>query len=147
MYQLGFDFQAGDFTGDVNESLENKTCDTAMKSVLAGGNIRGKVSCKGCRVNVEVAIAGFLDPLAGRRQGLLDGGRAFPGVRRESGNIDKGSDFWIVASFGDDSTTVRVSHENHWPGLTVDHGLRELDVFGKRGLWVLYHRHRVPVLL
>jgi hypothetical protein len=46
MYQLGFDFQAGDFTGDVNESLENKTCDTAMKSVLAGGTSAAKSAAK-----------------------------------------------------------------------------------------------------
>jgi len=31
-YQLGFDFQAGEVTADVNESLENRTCDLAIKS-------------------------------------------------------------------------------------------------------------------
>jgi len=28
MYQVGFDFQAGVLIGEVNESAENKTCDT-----------------------------------------------------------------------------------------------------------------------
>jgi hypothetical protein len=46
MYQLGFDFQAGDFMGDLNESMENKTCDTAMNSALAGGISAAKSAAK-----------------------------------------------------------------------------------------------------
>src|SRR5262249_40204627 len=78
---------------------------------------------------------------------LFDGGRAFSSVRRESGDIDKCRDLWVIASFGDNGATVAVADENHWPGLSVDRGLRKLDVFGKRGLRVLHHRDSVSVLL
>ena len=45
-YQLGFDFQAGEVTGDVNESLENRTCDLLIKSALAGGISAQKSAAK-----------------------------------------------------------------------------------------------------
>ena len=46
MYQLGFDFQAGFVTGDVNESLEINTCDTAMNAALASGTSPAKSAWK-----------------------------------------------------------------------------------------------------
>src|SRR5271154_6608647 len=101
---------------------------------------------EGCRVNVEVAIGGSFDALSGWGHGFLDGGRAFAGVQREGVDIDQRGDFWIVAGFGDDGAPVAVPDKNHGPRLPVDHRIRELHVFGKRGLRLLYHSHRVPVL-
>jgi hypothetical protein len=46
MYQVGFDFQAGVFTGDVNESVEIKTCDSAMNAALAAGSSAAKSAWK-----------------------------------------------------------------------------------------------------
>src|SRR5215471_13899624 len=45
-YQLGFDFQAGVVTGDVNESLENRTCDSAINAALAAGISAQKSAAK-----------------------------------------------------------------------------------------------------
>src|SRR6202142_1021615 len=99
-----------------------------------------------CRANVEVAFGGLLDACGGRRQGLLDRSATFPSVRRESGNIDKRRDLWIVAGFRDDGPAVAVAHQNHRTGLLVDGGLRELDVLGIGRLWLPRYCHRVPVL-
>src|SRR5580698_11301756 len=46
MYQVGFDFQAGDVTLWVNESVEIGTCDTAMNWDTAGGTSAAKAAAK-----------------------------------------------------------------------------------------------------
>jgi hypothetical protein len=46
MYQVGFDFQAGVLTGDVNESAEIKTCDPAMNAAFASGRSAAKSAWK-----------------------------------------------------------------------------------------------------
>src|ERR1700683_3037303 len=74
MYQVGFDFQAAVLTGVVNESSENKTCDTAMNAVFDSGTSAAKIGMEGCRVNVEVAIGGRFDALSGWGHGFPDGG-------------------------------------------------------------------------
>src|SRR5260370_3428161 len=46
MYQVGLDFQAGDVTLWVNESVEIGTCDWAMKWDTAGGTSAAKAAAK-----------------------------------------------------------------------------------------------------
>src|ERR1700677_1012372 len=46
MYQVGFDFHAGEVTLWVNESVEIGTCDTAMKLDTAGGTTAPKSAAK-----------------------------------------------------------------------------------------------------
>jgi hypothetical protein len=97
MCQLGFDFQAGVLAGDVGD----QNLRLSHERRLSRRNVRREVRRKDCWVNVEVAILSGLDPLGGRRRAFLDGGTAFPSVQRESRDIDKRRNVWIVASFGE----------------------------------------------
>src|ERR1700737_2742628 len=52
MYQVGFDFHAGDVTLWVNESVEIGTCDWAMKWDTAGGTSAAK-SAANCALSIH----------------------------------------------------------------------------------------------
>src|SRR5580692_897627 len=53
----------------------------------------------------------------------------------------------MIASLGDDGSTITVAHQNHRTAHGVDGGLRVLLVLGVGGLWGLRYRHRVAILL
>src|SRR6476646_2723220 len=100
-----------------------------------------------CRIDVEVAIVSRLYPFRRWRHVLLDLSRALPGVGRERGNKNKCRYLRIVAGFSDDVAAVAVAYQNYRAGLSIDDGLRELDVFGERSFRVLHHRNCVSVFL
>src|ERR1700688_4068618 len=69
MYQVGFDFQAGDVTLWVNESAEIGTCDTAMKWDMVGGTSAAKSATK-CSWSIQKL------PLLSCLIAVLAGGKA-----------------------------------------------------------------------
>src|SRR5580704_11747024 len=60
MYQAGFDFQAGDVTLWVNESVEIGTCEMAMKRDTAGGTSAAKSAAKwSCSIHQLPLLSGL----------------------------------------------------------------------------------------
>src|SRR6266481_4140931 len=60
MYQVGLDFQAGDVTLWVNESVEIGTCDWAMKWDTAGGTSAAKSAAKcSCSIHQLPLLSGL----------------------------------------------------------------------------------------
>src|SRR5271154_1118686 len=60
IYQVGFDFHAGDVTLWVNESVEIGTCDTAMKLDTAGGTSAARSAAKcSCSIHQFPLLSGL----------------------------------------------------------------------------------------
>ena len=60
MYQVGFDFHAGEVTLWVNESVEIGTCDTAMKLDTDGGTSAAKSAAKcSCSIHQLPLLSGL----------------------------------------------------------------------------------------
>src|SRR5580658_6230026 len=94
-----------------------------------------------------VPVAVRLERLGGLRHGLLDRRTALALVERKRGNVDKRSNFWMIAGLGDDGPTVAVSDDDHRPLHSVESRLGVPLVLGVRCLRFLQHRYRVSILL
>src|SRR6202041_2008228 len=81
-----------------------------------------------------VVVAVRLKRLGCLRNRLFDRRTTLAFIECKCGNVDKRSNFWMIAGLGNEGPTVTVSYDDHRPVHGVESRLGELLVIGVGGL-------------